>query len=86
MSLTVKWPDDDNKDIKISDVSSELKNYMIEYVGNKLDPEDNTVTVEMVVNVLADEFPEIALSLAEENWVRGYEQGIEDLKAFGVEE
>ena len=86
MSLIVKWPDDDNKDIKISDVSSELKDYIIEYVGNKLDPEDNTVTVEMVVNVLADEFPEVALSLAEENWVRGYEQGIEDLKAFGVEE
>ena len=86
MSLIFKWPDDDNRDIKISDVSSELKDYMIEYVGNKLDPEDNTVTVEMVVNVLADEFPEVALSLAEENWVRGYEQGIEDLKAFGVEE
>ena len=85
MSLTIKWPDDD-KDIKISDVSSELKNYMIEYVGNKLDPEDNSVTVDMVISVLADEFPEVALSLAEENWIRGYEQGIEDLKAFGVEE
>lgn len=86
MSLTIKWPDDDDKDIKISDVSSELKNYMIEYVGNKLDPEDNSVTVDMVISVLADEFPEVALSLAEENWIRGYEQGIEDLKAFGVEE
>ena len=86
MSLTIKWSDENVSDTKISDVSSELKDYMIEYVGNKLDPEDNTVTVEMVVNVLADEFPEVALSLAEENWVRGYEQGIEDLKAFGVEE
>jgi len=86
MSLTIKWSDENVSDTKISDTSSELKDYMIEYVGNKLDPEDNTVTVEMVVNVLADEFPEVALSLAEENWVRGYEQGIEDLKAFGVEE
>jgi len=86
MSLTIKWSDENVSDTKISDVSSELKDYMIEYVGNKLDPEDNTVTVDMVVNVLADEFPEVALSLAEENWIRGYEQGIEDLKAFGVEE
>ena len=86
MSLTIKWSDENVSDTKISDVSSELKDYMIEYVGNKLDPEDNTVTVDMVVNVLADEFHEAALSLAEENWIRGYEQGIEDLKAFGVEE
>ena len=86
MSLTIKWSDENVSDTKISDVSSELKDYMIEYVGNKLDPEDNTVTVDMVVNVLADEFPEVVLSLAEENWIRGYEQGIEDLKAFGVEE
>ena len=86
MSLTIKWSDENVSDTKISDVSSELKDYMIEYVGNKLDPEDNSVTVDMVISVLADEFPEVALSLAEENWIRGYEQGIEDLKAFGVEE
>ena len=86
MSLTIKWSDEGDVNAEITDISSELKDYMIQYVGNKLDPEDSTVTVSMVVDVLADEFPEVALSLAEENWIRGYEQGIEDLKALGAEE
>ena len=86
MSLTIKWSDEGDVNAEITDSSSELKNYMIQYVGDKLDPEDSTVTVSMVVDVLADEFPEVALSLAEENWIRGYEQGIEDLRTLGVEE
>ena len=86
MSLTIKWSDEGDVNAEITDISSELKDYMIQYVGNKLDPEDSTVTVSMAVDVLADEFPEVALSLAEENWIRGYEQGIEDLKALGAEE
>ena len=40
----------------------------------------------MVVEVLAKEFPEIVLLMAEENWIRGYEQGLEDLKFFDGEE
>ncbi len=86
MSLTIKWSDEGDVNAEITDISSELKSYMIQYVGDKLDPEDSTVTVGMVIDVLAEEFPEVTLSLAEENWVRGYEQGLEDLKAFGVEE
>jgi len=65
---------------------SDLKNYIVEYTGNSLAPEGGEVTAEMVIEVLAKEFPEIVLLLAEENWVRGYEQGLEDLKQFEGEE
>jgi hypothetical protein len=62
------------------DVSSELKGLIIEYTGNKLIPEDNQVTAEMVIHVLADEFPEIVLAIAEENFFRGYEQALTDMQ------
>ena len=58
-----------------------LKEYIVNYVGNKLiSSEENTdgVTVEMIIQVLADDFPEIVLALAEENFFRGYRQGLSD--------
>jgi len=58
--------------------SGELKDYLVDYVGNKLNPEDGNVTVEMIVEVIAAEFPEFLLTVAEENWLRGYEQGMTD--------
>jgi|TARA_R100001082_G_scaffold100086_1_gene69074 hypothetical protein len=82
MSLIIKWPEEEENNLDLSEDTSNLKEYLVEYVGTKLKPEDDKVTVEMVINVLADEFPEVALSLAEENFIRGYEQGLEDLKAF----
>ena len=36
---------------------TELKNWLVEYVGNTLNPGDNNVTVEMIINVVANEFP-----------------------------
>ena len=48
---------------------SALKDYLVEYVGTKLDQED--VTVHMIAEVLASEFPEFLFSLAEENFLRG---------------
>lgn len=56
----------------------ELKTLIIDYVGNKLQPENDEVTVSMIIDVLANEFPETVLALAEENYIRGYTQGIED--------
>ena len=44
---------------------SELKNYVVDYVGNKLSPENESVDIEMVINVFAEEFPELVLALAE---------------------
>ena len=49
-----------------------------EYVGESLDPDDQNVTVEMIVDVVAKEFPEFLLAVAEENWVRGYQQALQD--------
>ena len=55
-----------------------LKNMLVEYVGETLDPEDGNVTVEMILEVVAKEFPEFLLAIAEENWVRGYQQALQD--------
>ena len=33
----------------------------------------------MIVNTVADEFPEFLLAVAEENWIRGYEQALTDV-------
>jgi len=59
-----------------------LKQMLLEYVGKKYaTPEDEgefEVTVQMIVDTLAHEFPEFVMIMAEENWVRGYQQGIDD--------
>ena len=52
---------------------SEFKQLIINYVGNKLNPENDEVTVQMVIDVFCDEFPEPILVLAEENYLRGWE-------------
>ena len=62
------------------DNDNELKEYIINYVGNKLDPEDEQVTVGMIIDVLADDFPQLVLCLSEENWVRGYQQALTDVE------
>jgi len=59
---------------------SPVKTWLVDYVGGKSNPEDGQVTVEMIVNILADEFPEFVMALAEENWIRGYQQGIHDVE------
>jgi len=58
----------------------ELKSFIVNYVGDKVQPEDQRVTVEMIVEVLAQDFPELILVLAEENFVRGYSQGLSDFE------
>jgi len=65
---------------KIVDPENDLKNMLIEYVGEKLEPEDQNVTVEMIVEVMATEFPEFVMALAEENWIRGYQQATHDME------
>tara|TARA_Y100001938_G_scaffold149940_1_gene238828 strand:- start:27150 stop:27473 length:324 start_codon:yes stop_codon:yes gene_type:complete len=57
---------------------NDLKNMLVEYVGKELNPEDSNVTVEMIVEVMATQFPEFLLAIAEENWVRGYQQACDD--------
>ena len=62
----------------VDEKEAPLKNMIVEYVGEKLSS-DGEVTVEMVVEVLAEEFPEFLMLVAEENWIRGYEQGLADV-------
>tara|TARA_Y100000296_G_scaffold59087_1_gene68151 strand:- start:599 stop:910 length:312 start_codon:yes stop_codon:yes gene_type:complete len=59
---------------------SPLKNLLVDYVGNQHNPENDVVTVEMVVETLAVEFPEFVMALAEENFFRGYNQAMLDLE------
>lgn len=63
-----------------ADSEAPLKEMIVDYVGGKLQPEDYSVTVEMVIEVLAAEFPEFVLALAEENWIRGYHQALTDIE------
>ena len=65
---------------EIVPTDSELKELVINYVGEKLNPESEDITVEQVVEVFAEEFPEFLLVLAEENWVNGYTQALQDLE------
>jgi len=58
---------------------SDLKNQLVDYVGTKFDKEE--VTVEMIVDALAQEFPEFMIAIAEENFMRGYKLGLDD--AYG---
>ena len=58
---------------------TEIKKWLVEYVGEKVQPEDNQVTVEMVIETVAEEFPDFLAAVAEENWVRGYQQAINDV-------
>ena len=63
------------------DKDTELKQYLVNFVGEhkKMD-EEQEVTVEMIVEVMAEEFPEFVLSVAEENFLRGYDQAISDFE------
>ena len=72
------------KDMKV-EKNSELKEWLVDYVGNKENPEDDSVTVEMIVNTVAKEFPEFLLVVAEENFLRGYEQALDDIKMLNKE-
>jgi len=58
---------------------TELKEMLVDYVGNNLNPEDGNITVDMIVEVAAKEFPEFLLVVAEENYIRGYEQALDDI-------
>ena len=66
------------KEIVPSD--SELKEVIVNYVGNNLNPDSDEITVEQVIQVFADQFPEFLLVVAEENWINGYTQALSDVE------
>lgn len=59
-----------------------LKEMFVQYVGEKMQPEDGVVTVDMIVSVLADEFPDFILVMAEENFIQGYKQALADVESW----
>jgi len=76
----------ENPDLKKTvEQDNELKKFVINYVGQDLDPEDGNITVEMIVEVFAKDFPEFLLVVAEENWIRGYRQAFLDMEAHDKE-
>lgn len=58
--------------------SNSLRQMIVNYVGAKLQPTNNQVNLQMIVSVLADEFPEPIMAVAEENFIRGYKQAMVD--------
>ena len=64
---------------------SELKNFLINYTGAKFQPEDEQVTVHMIAEAIAAEFPEFLFAIAEENFLRGYQLGLEDATTLEAE-
>jgi len=65
--------------LKVVTTENPLKQMLVNYVGEKLEPENDEVNVEMIIQVMAEEFPEALLAVAEENFIRGYRQGIADI-------
>ena len=63
------------------EADTEMKDWLVNYVGERHDPDSGEVTVEMIVETMATEFPEFLMAVAEENWVRGYHQALNDVDA-----
>ena len=59
---------------------SPMKEWLVDYVGNKINPDNDEVNLAMIIDVMAEEFPDFLLALAEENWIRGYHQAINDME------
>jgi hypothetical protein len=65
---------------EVTPTESELKEIIVNYVGNTITPDTEEVTVEDIIDVFADQFPEFLLALAEENWINGYTQAMTDAR------
>jgi hypothetical protein len=57
-----------------------LKQLVVNYIGERLLAKED-VTVDMAVQVFAAEFPEFLMAVAEENFLRGYEQALVDIES-----
>ena len=72
-----------------------IKEWLVNYVGtefaleleriNSEKPEeplewDGSVTVEMIIEMMAKEFPDFLMAVAEENFIRGYSQAMADIR------
>lgn len=70
----------ENPDLnKTVEATTGLKELVVNYIGNRLEAEED-ITVDMAVQVFAAEFPEFLMAVAEENFLRGYEQALTDVE------
>jgi hypothetical protein len=65
--------------IETVDTTTPMKEWLVEYVGTQHNPNNEDVTVEMIIETMSKEFPEFLMVLAEENWIRGYHQALTDV-------
>lgn len=72
--------DDRELEEKVVASDNPLKELFVQYVGQKLKPDNSEVNVEMCVQVLAEEFPDFILLVAQENFLRGYRQCLLDME------
>ena len=64
---------------------SKLKDLIVDYVGEISNPENDEVTVENIIEVIANEFPEFLFVIAEENWISGYTQALSDVEFVNMQ-
>lgn len=69
----------DNVLDNVVETENPMKEWLVQYVGEKYSPDDKGVTVQMIVNAMADEFPDFMLAIAQENFIRGYQQALYDV-------
>jgi hypothetical protein len=71
----------ENPDLEmVVDTTTGLKDLIVNYIGDRLEAEE-MITVDMAVQVFAAEFPEFLMAVAEENFLRGYEQALVDIES-----
>ena len=69
---------------KVVEVRNEIQEDLVRHVENKINEHKDQVTIGQVIGILASEFPELVIAIAEENWIRGYKQGLDDAEIADV--
>ena len=67
---------------KVVEVRNEIQEDLVRHVRNRIN--EDQVTLGQVIGILASEFPELVITIAEENWIRGYKQGLDDAEIADV--
>ena len=79
-AISSETVENENPDLlKTVEKDTPLKEWVVDYVGNKLGPDDDEVTLEMIIKIFAEDFPEFLMPIAEENFIRGYQQALNDV-------
>ena len=80
-AISSETVENENPDLlKTVEKDTPLKEWVVDYVGNKLGPDDDEVTLEMIIKIFAEDFPEFLMPIAEENFIRGYQQALADVE------